>query len=194
MANETEFNTPAIWINKYLQEKLEPIFGNPPQFFPTQPSTLEALTSSFPPGDIFATYDRMFKMNRSGFPHIKCEQMLYYFYSFGNTPVPDVVRATETIFRLLDRADESAQEVNSWCSNRRVDLKDGNSPVDNMFYFHDFKVYQLEETRDIIDFGTARTYAGNKIIIDFDYHQMPSLTNNNWTPEPKLRGDDKLTI
>jgi len=63
-----------------------------------------------------------------------------------------------------------------------------------MFYFHDFKVYQLEETRDIIDFGTARTYAGNKIIIDFDYHQMPSLTNNNWTPEPKLRGDDKLTI
>jgi hypothetical protein len=55
--------------------------------------------------------------------------------------------------------------------------------IDNMFYFHNFKVYQLEETRDIIDFGTARTYGGNKIIIDFDYHQMPDLTTNGWVPE-----------
>jgi hypothetical protein len=38
-------------------------------------------------------------------------------------------------------------------------------------FFHDIKVYQLEESRDIIDFGTARTYAGNKIIIDYDWHK-----------------------
>lgn len=194
MANDTVFNTPAIWINKYLQAKLEPIFGSPPPFFPTQPSTLEDLTKSFPAGDVFATYDRMFKMNRTGFPHIKCEQMLYYFYAVGSAPVPNVIKATETIFRLLDRGDESAQEVNDWCSNRRVDLGGTEGLVDNMFFFHDFKVYQLEETRDIIDFGTARTYAGNKIIIDFDYHQMPELTNADWAPEPRRTGDDKITI
>lgn len=194
MANDTVLNTPAIWINKYLQSKLEPVFGQPPQFFPTQPSTLDELTSSFPPGDIFATYDRMFKMNRTGFPHIKCEQMLYYFYAVGSTPELNVIKATETIFRLLDRGDESAQEVNDWCSNRRVNLGGTEGLVDNMFYFHDFKVYQLEETRDIIDFGTARTYAGNKIIIDFDYHQMPDLTNSSWSPEPKLSGENKISI
>jgi hypothetical protein len=44
------------------------------------------------------------------------------------------------------------------------------------FYFHGFKIYQLEEVRDIIDFGTARTYGGNKIIIDYDYHQMSDIT------------------
>jgi len=63
--------------------------------------------------------------------------------------------------------------------------------VDNIFHFHNFKVYQLEETRDIIDFGTARTYGGNKIIIDFDYHQQAVLDANgndsvmrsNWAPE-----------
>jgi hypothetical protein len=38
-------------------------------------------------------------------------------------------------------------------------------------YFHKIKIYQLEETRDIIDFGTARTYAGNKVIIDYDWHK-----------------------
>jgi hypothetical protein len=47
----------------------------------------------------------------------------------------------------------------------------------NKFYFHRFKVYQLEEVRDIIDFGTARTYGGNKIIIDFEYHQDNSIVN-----------------
>ena len=59
------------------------------------------------------------------------------------------------------------------------------------FYFHNFKIYQLEETRDIIDFGTARTYGGNKIIVDFDYHQKPVLDSNGndavmgstWRPE-----------
>jgi len=38
-------------------------------------------------------------------------------------------------------------------------------------FFHRIRIYQLEETRDIIDFGTARTYAGNKIIIDYDWHK-----------------------
>jgi hypothetical protein len=46
------------------------------------------------------------------------------------------------------------------------------------FFFHDFKIYQLEEARDIIDFGTARTYAGNKIIIDYDYHQMQEIIDS----------------
>jgi hypothetical protein len=63
-----------------------------------------------------------------------------------------------------------------------------------MFYFHTFKVYQLEEARDIIDFGTARTYGGNKIIIEFDYHQMPALTSNTWAPEYLSPGASKITI
>jgi hypothetical protein len=63
-----------------------------------------------------------------------------------------------------------------------------------MFLFHSFKVYQLEETRDIIDFGTARTYGGNKIIIDFEYHQDQDLTNRDWTPEARLSDANKIVI
>lgn len=196
MANDTALNTPVVWINKYLQNKLSDYGFDAVPFFPTQPSTLDNLTqggASDNPG-IMATYDRMFKMNRSKFPHIKCEQLLYYFYATTENSVPNLIKVTEAIYRLLDRSDESAEEVNSWCANRRVNLGGIEGLVDNMFYFHDFKVYQLEETRDIIDFGTARTYAGNKIIIDFDYHQMPELTSNLWSPESKLAGDDKITI
>ncbi len=85
---------------------------------------------------------------------------------------------------LLDREDESAQELNEWVKllpdgdpiyvneygatrpTKRIGGKDFLVP-----FFHKIRVYQLEETRDLIDFGTARTYAGNKIIIDYDWHK-----------------------
>lgn len=201
MANDTALNTPVLWINKYLQSKLSDFGFQGVPFFPTAPSTIDNLTQSFAETNgVMATYDRMFKMNRKSFPHIKCEQLLYYFYATQENSITNMIQVTEIIYRLLDRFDESAEEINSWCSNRRVDLG-SDGLIDNIFYFHNFRVYQLEETRDIIDFGTARTYAGNKIIIEFDYHQTSqdiangdSVSYAGWRPGAKLTGDDKITI
>jgi hypothetical protein len=188
MANDSLLNTPVLWINKYLQAKVQELTDIETPFFPSTPSTLENLTVMFPEGGVMATWDRLIKMNRKGFPHIKCEQLLYYFYATAENTVENMVQIQESVLRLMDRFDETAEEINNWCSNRQINLGTEQNPdlIDNMFYFHNFKVYQLEETRDIIDFGTARTYGGNKIIIDFDYHQMPDLTSNTWSPEPKL--------
>lgn len=181
---------PPIFINTYLQQKLGPDFGAVPMF-PTVPNdfdiadgiTLNDLTS----GQKFvfegqaAVYDRMFKMRRKPFPHIKDEQLLYYFYATREESVPSLIFMTQKIQDLLDRGDESAQDLNSWISKNMVNesgvyVADGQefSPV----FFHDIKIYQLEETRDIIDFGTARTYAGNKIIIDYCYHTKGYSTGN----------------
>jgi hypothetical protein len=45
MANDTALNTPVLWINKYLQAKISELTGiSRLPFFPTQPSTLDALT------------------------------------------------------------------------------------------------------------------------------------------------------
>jgi hypothetical protein len=191
-------NTPVLWINKYLQAQISEIFQSDTgddfatfPFFPSTPSTIDDLTDYFGRSTqgVAATWDRLIKMNRKGFPHIKCEQLLYYFYATGENPIEKMVSIQESVLRLMDRFDETAEEINNWCSNRviRVTTQTGTTvDLENQFYFHNFKVYQLEETRDIIDFGTARTYGGNKIIIDFDYHQMPDLTANTWAPEPKL--------
>lgn len=139
-----------------------------------------------------AVWDRLIKMNRKSFPHIKCEQVMYYFYFTEANSIENMVKIQETVLRLMDRGDETAQEVNNWAANRQISLsgvdgngipRDSEQLIDNMFYFHNFKVYQLEESRDIIDFGTARTYGGNKIIIEYDYHQMPSMTSRDWVPE-----------
>jgi hypothetical protein len=195
MANNDLLNTPVLWINKYLQEKIQSLTDIETPFFPSSPSTLNDLTSSFPPGGVMGTWDRLIKMNKTGFPHIKCEQVMYYFYTTADNSILNMVKIQEAVLRLMDRFDETAEEVNNWARNRQIRLDDG-SLIDNQFYFHNFKVYQLQETRDIIDFGTARTYGGNKIIIDYDYHQMGSkrvsgldengLTSDTWTPEPKL--------
>ena len=172
---------PPIFINDYLAEKIpaalgpERFIGGPSQmrFFPTAPTDLDSLTENFPETstNVFAVYDRMFKMRRKAFPHIKEEQLLYYFYKMHGDPVA-LIFATQVVQDLLDRGDESAEDINNWIIN-----SPNYDPVTQLYkeeflpvYFHDIKIFQLEETRDIVDFGTARTYAGNKIIIDYRYH------------------------
>jgi hypothetical protein len=191
MSNDNLLNTPVLWINKYLQAKLGQDLGYVIPFFPPSPFNIDDLTEKWmvinntntPTSDaVAATWDRLIKMNKTGFPHIKCEQIMYYFYGLGSDSILTMVQVQENVLRLMDRFDETAEELNAWCANRQIQLDDG-SVIDNMFYFHNFKVYQLEETRDIIDFGTARTYGGNKIIIDFDYHHMNDLIPSG--PEPK---------
>jgi len=185
MANDSLLNTPVLWINKYLADQIQILTNIETPFFPSTPSTIDNLTESFPAGGVMATWDRLIKMNRKGFPHIKCEQILYYFYATADNTVENMVKIQESVLRLMDRFDETAQEINDWCSNRVINIGTTSNPdyIENQFYFHNFKVYQLEETRDIIDFGTARTYGGNKIIIDFDYHQDKALTGHGWAPE-----------
>jgi hypothetical protein len=148
------------------------------KFFPTLPTDINALTESFPEAssEVFAVYDRMFKMRRGPFPHIKQEQLLYYFYKMSGDPEA-LIETSQIIADLLDRGDESAQEVNDWVRTKINPLTGlvtfGTGSLARDFkpvFFHEMKIFQLEETRDIIDFGTARTYAGNKIIIDYCYH------------------------
>lgn len=176
---------PATFINAYMQDKISEYFsGNPLDgfngdttipFFPTMPTNLEDLMTTFPNGNgQFAVYDRMFKMRRTPFPHIKSEQLLYYFYATGSNPVPFMIEIAQKVQDLLDNEDESAQEINTWIQNKQSSdnplRDDAGNPLPHVF-FHRIRVYQLEETRDLIDFGTARTYAGNKIIIDYDWHK-----------------------
>lgn len=185
MANDSLLNTPVLWINKYLEEKIPLLTNIEVPLFPSVPSILDDLTGSFPVGGVMGTWDRLIKMNRKTMPHIKSEQIMYYFYATAENTIENMVQIQESVFRLMDRLDETAEEVNNWCSNRAINIGTENIPdfIENMFYFHSFKIYQLEETRDIIDFGTARTYGGNKMIIDFEYHQMPDLNSNDWSPE-----------
>lgn len=172
---------PPVFINLYLSSKvpqeLSDRFSSNLKFFPTSPTAIDDLTETYPEAanDVFAVYDRMFKMRRGPFPHIKNEQLLYYFYKTSGTPEA-LIETTQIVQDLLDAGDESAQDLNLFIKG----LPGGTAPNSKVVngteflvpFFHDIKIYQLEETRDIIDFGTARTFAGNKIIIDYAWHKL----------------------
>lgn len=172
-------NTPMLWVNTYIQEKLSSYLSIGVPFFPPSPNTLDDLTETwvtindtrFQYSGVRCTYDRLTRLRRSPFPHIKGEQLLYYFFATADGVTDKMIATTEMVLRLMDREDETAEEINNWMIGKTIG---GFSP---QFYFHKFRVYQLEEVADIIDFGTSRTYGGNKIIIEYEYHQMPELTN-----------------
>lgn len=164
---------PPTIINKYLTSKIDPGFDSTgtTYFFPTLPTDIENLTTTFPQSNgVFAVYDRMFKMRRLPFPYIKSEQLLYYFYAVGDNASTKMVITQQQVSDLLDRGDDSAKDLNEWAAANPGAWDAESKPL----FFHSFKIYQLEETRDIVDFGTARTYAGNKIIIDYDWHPVNS--------------------
>lgn len=171
---------PPVFINQYLSEKVtERIpdhFSGSFKFFPTLPTDINALTENFPgeANDVFGVYDRMFKNRRTAFPHVKSEQTLYYFYKMNSNPEA-LFETVQIIADLLDRGDESAQELNEWIASKVEDgmVTFGSGSLAREFkpvFFHELKVFQLEETRDIIDQKTSRTYAGSKLIVEYDYH------------------------
>ena len=162
---------PPTIINAYLAAKIDPGFNaqGTTYFFPTLPTEIDSLIQTFPQSNgVFGVYDRMFKMRRVPFPYIKCEQLLYYFYSVGDDAQKNMVITQQQVSDLLDSGDDSAQDLNAWAA---ANPGTWNTESKELF-FHNFKIYQLEETRDIVDFATARTYAGNKIIIDYDWHAI----------------------
>ncbi len=169
---------PPVFINAYLQDGIsnDSRLGFQMPFFPVSPTSIDDLTETFPDAssNVFAVYDRMMKMRRGPFPHIKSEQALYYFYKTAGDPT-QLIETTQAIQDLLDREDESAQELNDWIAALPNGATPGTKIVSGeeflMPFFHRIRIYQLEETRDIVDFGTARTFAGNKVIIDYDWHK-----------------------
>lgn len=184
-------HAPHLFINRYLQDKITLAFEAAVPLMPTMPSDIDALVSTFPESQgMFAVYDRMYKLRKRAFPHIKCEQLLYYFYK---TDDPELLFETHGMMQdLLDRGDESAQELNNWIANMwqaqseedkytiGVDIVTGLPEEHKTIklgnksflipYFHEIKLFQLEETRDVVEIGAARTVVGNKMIIDYEWH------------------------
>lgn len=177
-------NTPMLWINKYLQEKLAEHLKIAVPIFPTLPSTIDNIQDYFLKinninyeyAGVMGVYDRMFKLRRGPFPHIKCEELLYYFYATDDNVTDYMVAVAELVLRLFDGEDESGQDLNSWLIGKTINVNGANLKPE--FFFHSFKAYQLEESRDVVAYKTARTYGASKLILSYDYHRVPVELQN----------------
>jgi hypothetical protein len=117
---------------------------------------------------ILIVYDRLMRFRPTPFYAHKREQLIYFLYS---TDVGKLIDSVRVISSALDREDSSAQDINAWS------IANLESP--NVF-FHNTRVYQADESRDVAELASARTLFVNKIIVEYDYH-IKTVANSRYT-------------
>jgi hypothetical protein len=167
---------PPHWINEYLYSQLSKYEGiNMSQgaginrvvpIFAVTPTNTEEiyknLLQSLPVEQpLLIQYDRLMRFKPDPFYPRKKEQLLYYLYS---SDLATVNYANILISQLLDRQDASAQDLNNFIRD------ESTLGFEKNVFFHNIKVYQADETRDVIELASARTVFINKLIIEYDYH------------------------
>lgn len=183
MAEVKTTGFPPTFLNAYINQQLvdfgiisQTALALPAPFVPAQyPTNIEDLYSdlisvSSQTGDgtepTLIVYDRLMRFRPTPFYRRKREQLIYFVYS---TNVENLIGAIRVITDALDREDAAAQDVNKWLKDNPI----ANIPT-NVF-FHNIRVYQADESRDVAELASARTLFVNKIIIEYDYHTNDTI-------------------
>jgi len=77
------------------------------------------LTEEFPDSadEVFAVYDRMFRLRRTPFPHCRVEQLLYYFYKTAGG-IEALIETTQAVQDILDNGSDSTEDLNYWIKEK----------------------------------------------------------------------------
>ena len=179
MAEISQTGFPPLYVNYYIigqLQEFEILTGTEQMspIFPTSPTSIEDVFKNYvgAPGvddPIIIQYERLARFRPNPFYPQKREQLIYYLYS---TNLSKIMNSSRIILEALDREDASGQDVNKWL----IDNADNFNDEPNVF-FHNSRVYQTDETRDIIDPTSARTVYSNKLIIEYDYHLKDPFYN-----------------
>lgn len=170
---------PPLFINGYIRQQLID-FGLVPDnpdftpIMPVQPGDItmyynELRERSAEPYPLFIQYDRLIRFRPNQFYRNKREQILYTI-NCGNFDKKEM--ASRVIIEALDREDATAQDINLWASQNV--LVDGNTVVPKNVFFHNFRVYQVDESRDLVELSSVKDNFWDKIIIEYDYHTTDS--------------------
>jgi hypothetical protein len=158
----SDFAYPPKVINSYLwdtMKSIEPslnkVYGNIIPFFPLSDAASGSKSWENKP---YIIYDRIMKTTESPFYPIKKDHILY---ALKANEINTIEWGT-AIQYILDRQDDSAQDINEW--NR-------NQTEPKEIYFHSLRVFQMDSSipRDF----SSRPYYITEFIINAEYH----LTN-----------------
>lgn len=179
MAEISQTGFPPLYINSYVVSQLEEfeILTGTEQMSPIFPTSFTSIEDVFKnyvgaPGvddPIIIQYEKLLRFRPSSFYPHKREQLIYYIYS---TNLSKVMNSSRVISEALDREDASAQDINKWMTDNADNFNN-----DLNVFFHNCRVYQTQESRDIIDAVSARTVYSAKMIIEYDYHVKSPFYN-----------------
>jgi len=166
---------PPVLVNKYIIDQLKNfgivtgIEGIEP-IIPVQATNIDDLYDEITvTGDAFLiAYDRLIRYGSDTTYWNKREQLVYTIHAADSAKGLDISRV---IIEALDREDAAGQDVNTWLSQNKDKF-----PALNVF-FHAFRVFQIDQTADILKLGSVKFNWRGKIIIEYDYHATTSLYN-----------------
>lgn len=163
----SNLDTPVVTINNYLwdtMKRIDPTLSHTKNygktkipFFPISDSASGMKAWENKP---YIIYDRMLMARTSPFPYVKCEHIVYALKGKEE----DLMEWSLVLQRILDRQDDSAQEINEWNSKQEVPAK---------VYFHSTSILQNTST-DVRDFSTRPFYI-SQFIVKADYHFTDSI-------------------
>lgn len=177
--NVLDTGFPPTFLNKYVLAQLakfgliadEDVLGTTPMVpaqFPTNIEDLynDSLEIRQTDNPILIVYDRLMRFRPNSFYRNKREQLIYFIYS---TDVDKLLNSIRVISDALDREDAAAQHINAWIAENPIINRSGVAVPSNVF-FHNVRVYQADESRDVAELASARTLFVNKIVVEYDYH------------------------
>jgi hypothetical protein len=133
---------------------------------------------------VLIVYDRLMRFRPTPFYAHKREQLIYFIYS---TDVGKLIDSVRVISNALDREDASAQDVNSYSLSNPILNSSGQVSIPYNIYFHNTRVYQADESRDVAELASARTLFVNKLIVEYDYHIKDSVNINGVEVETRYK-------
>lgn len=178
---------PPFFIKGYIVSELQKFgilsgFEQMTPIFPTSPTNIEDVFNNYigAPGiqdPLLIQYERLLRFRPNSMYAHKREQLMLYLYS---TNLSKVLDSHRIISEALDREDASAQDVNLWASQNDI-FDSNNIKIQPNVFFHNVKVYQADETRDLLELASARTVFANKLIVEYDYHVKKSSSDTLYT-------------
>jgi hypothetical protein len=177
------FDFPASYINEYLYEQFskysdinmaQSVNGRIP-FFPAAQAVnisdiyqdLQTSASDEVPAVLF--YDRMIRLRSSAFPIGKREQVLYTVYG----SIESCNNIGNVMLGILDREDYSAQDLNKWMSDNKASLVAKDLPM--KVFFRSIRVFQADESQDLVELDGYRRGSVHKYIVEYDYHLKDNI-------------------
>jgi hypothetical protein len=167
---------PPTLVNKYLLAQLElhdlyiPTADSIDPFIPVQSTSIDDLFDELPAEPFLVVYDRLARYKPNAFYRHKREQLVYTIHSLDQGKMFDISRV---ITEALDRQDAAGQDVNQWL----IENPDKLTSLNHNVFFHSFRVFQVDETRDIVELSSVKFNYRNKLIVEYDYHTSTSLYN-----------------
>lgn len=109
-------------------------------------------------------YDRMLRLRNMPFYVGKREQTLYTVFA----RTEDAHKIGMVISQVLDREDAAAQDLNKWMHENQASLIAKGCPM--KVFFRSMRVFQVDESRDLLELNTYKGGTMHKYIVEYDYH------------------------